>query len=302
MKKEQVFSPENKRSRHCLLHGSMNKFLPEMKEAYKIFNNNGIIVEPDLSRETSSNDDNFMKFKGQENLNNYFIEGEFLQKLNKSDLDFCYFVNPNGYMGKGATFELDRATVLKIPIFFLEQPDLDFYPVPKNSVWDPKDLANYINKYKKLPDQSESKEWQNLTPPRSVVAVGAILEWKPRRGNESQIFLVQTHKWGNRFSIIGEQMERNETIQETLIRGVREETGLKIDSFSQLNTFNQINNSGYYLTDFPNMIFIDYVANVSSRKVFLNNESQYGIWMPIKDALRDLCIEPNARFSLEMVS
>jgi ADP-ribose pyrophosphatase YjhB (NUDIX family) len=300
MKKEQVFSPEINRSKHCLLHGSINRSFSEMVEAYQTFKQNGITVELDLSREISSKNDNFAKFKGEEDLDNYSIEGKFLQNLNKNDLNFCYFVNPKGYMGKGVTFELGCAIFSNIPVFFLEKPDLDFYKAPQNSIWHPKDLTNYINKNKKLPDQSiESKEWQDLIIPRSVVAIGAILEWQSKRSPESQVFLVQTHKWGNRFSIVGEQVERRETVQETLIRGVREETALKIDSYIQLNTFDQIDNSGYHLLNFPKMIFIDHIVSVKSQRVTLNDEAQYGVWMPVNQALRDLNIEPNARFILE---
>lgn len=301
MKKEQVFSPEIELHPHCLIHGSINKFCPEIKNTTQIFQQNGINVIVDLSQEIGSINESFVKFKGQENLENSLIEGRFLQNLNDDNLGFCYFVNPGGYLGKGSTYELAHATSLNIPVFFLEKPDLDFYSAPKNSVWKPIDLVRYIKTFKKLPDQSfDSKEWRELCIPRSVVAAGAIIEWQPKQGKETQILLVQTHKWGNRFSIVGEKMERGESIEETLIRGVYEETRLKISSSKQLTTFDQINNSGYHLLYFPRMIFVDHVVGVSSRRVTLNDEAQYSTWISAREALQLLDLEPNAHQTLEI--
>lgn len=300
MKKEQVFSPEKENKFNCLIHGSINKFRPEIANTTQIFQQNGINVMVDLSQEIGSINESFVKFKAQEKLDNSVIEGKFLQNLNDSNLGFCYFVNPSGYIGKGSVYELAHATSLNIPIFFLEKPDLDFYSAPKNSIWKPMDLVRYIKTFKKLPDQSfDSKEWCELCLPRSVVAVGAIIEWQPKQGKETQILLVQTHKWGNRFSIVGEKKLRSEDISDTLIRGVHEETGLRFCDFEPLCTFSQIKNSGYHqpLTD---MLFVDSIVKSSNRRVSLNDEAQYSIWMPVHEALNVLDLEPNARHTLEI--
>lgn len=299
MKKEQVFSPEKENQFHCLIHGSINKFRSEIANTTQIFQQNGIRVMVDLTQEIGSINGGFAKFKGQENLDNSLIEGKFLQNLNNDTLGFCYFINPGGYIGKGSAYELAHATSLNIPTFFLEKPDLDFYSAPQNSVWKPMDLVRYIKAFKKLPDQSfDSKEWSELCIPRSVVAAGAIIEWQPKRGEDTQILLVQTHKWGNRFSIVGEKIERNETINDALIRGVYEETGLEVRGLEPLCTFSQLKNSGYH-QPLIDMIFVDSIVRSSSRRVKLNNEAQYSVWIPVGQALNTLDIEPNARKSLE---
>jgi len=302
MKKEQVFSPEKENKFHCLVHGSINKFRSEITSVTQIFQQNGIRVMVDLSQEIGSINGSFAKFKGQEKLENNIIEGKFLQNLNNENLSFCYFVNPRGYIGQGSVYELAHATSLNIPIFFLEKPDLDFYSCPQNSIWKPMDLVKYIKTFKKLPDQSfDLEEWRDLCVPRSVIAAGAIIEWQPKQGKEAQILLVQTYKWGDRFSIIREKKLRNEDIKKTMIRGVYEETRLKVRGFKPLCTFSQLKSSGYHqpLTD---MLFVDYIAQSDSRRVCLNDEAQFSVWMPINQALHDLNIEPNARFSLEKYS
>ena len=299
MGKEQVFSPEKENQFHCLIHGSINKFRSEIANTTQIFQQNGIRVIVDLTQEIGSINGGFAKFKGQENLDNSLIEGKFLQNLNNDTLSFCYFVNPDGYIGKGSAYELAHATSLNIPTFFLEKPDLDFYSAPQNSVWKPMDLVRYIKTFKKLPDQSfDSKEWCELCIPRSVVAVGAIIEWQPKQGKETQILLVQTHKWGNRFSVVGEKIERNETLDDALIRGVYEETGLRVHGLEPLCTFSQLKNSGYH-QPLNNMHFIDSIVQSSSRRICLNDEAEYKIWIPAKQALETLDVEPNAQKSIK---
>lgn len=301
MKKEQVFSPEILSSPHCLLHGSMRKHLQQMQEAYDVFKKFGIEATPDLSRKVVSGQDSFVLFDGENGLAPSTIEGKYLQNIYRNNpINFSYFVNPDGYMGQSASLELG-ITTSNIPIYFLEKPQLNSYYVPENSIWSPQDLAIFIKKHKKLPQQSiKSEEWQGLNTHKSVVAVGAVIEYKPKQGNETQILLVQTHKWGNRFSIVGEKMERDESIEDTLIRGVYEETGLKKNSSKELKTFNQINNSGYHLLYFPRMLFVDHVVTVSSRRVTLNDEAQYSTWMPAREALDVLPLEPNARHILKI--
>ena len=211
MKKEQVFSPEILSSPHCLLHGSMRKHLQQMYKAYEVFRRFGIEVTPDLSRNVISGQDDFVLFDGEKGLVPSLVEGRYLQNIYRNNpINFSYFVNPDGYMGQSASFELG-ITTSNTPIFFLEKPQFDSYYLPENSIWSPYNLASYIKKHNKLPQQSiKPEEWQDLNTHKSVVAVGAVIEWQPKQGNEKQVLLVQTHKWGNRFSIVGEKMERGE--------------------------------------------------------------------------------------------
>lgn len=299
MRKEQVFSPEKERHFSCLIHGSISKFRSEIIRATQIFQQNGIQVVIDLTQEVDSVSDGFIKFKGQKNLDNNIIEGNFLNKLHDSNLSFSYFVNPSGYMGKASSVELDHATNLGVPVFFLEKPDLDFYTAPKNSIWSPEDLTNYIKVYKKIPDQSyDTKVWQELSNPKLVVAAGAIIVWKPKQGNEPQVLLVDDPRWGC-YTIIGKRQQRGENdIKKTLIRGVKEETGLKVGDFNLLCAFNQLNNTD--IQPRRDMFFCDYIVPTDTRRVSLSGDYRsHADWVSPEEAIRSGKVEPNGLEALK---
>lgn len=116
-----------------------------------------------------------------------------------------------------------------------------------------------------------------------------------------EILLVKTHKWGGRYSIVGGRVRRNERLNDALAREVKEETGLKGYVGENICTFDQIKNSGYYLSGIQH-IFVDKVVKVNSKKVRLNEEAQEYLWLPAEAALRELDIEPNARHTLDLYS
>ncbi|MEK7649994.1 MAG: NUDIX domain-containing protein [Patescibacteria group bacterium] len=141
--------------------------------------------------------------------------------------------------------------------------------------------------------------WEDLMVPGSVVAVGGIIEYTNTRKREKEILLVKTHKWGGRFSVVGGKVRRNERIEDALRREIREETGLKSSVGEHICTFDQIRNSGYYQSGTQH-VFVDKVVRVSSKRVQLNEEAQGYIWIPVKNALKELPIEPNAKHTLEL--
>lgn len=98
---------------------------------------------------------------------------------------------------------------------------------------------------------------------------------------------------------MGGKVKRNERLDNALVREVQEETGLLSKVGRQLCTFDQIKNSGYYISGVQH-IYVDNVVHVNSKQVRLNDEAQDYIWMPARTALRDLPIEPNARHTLEL--
>ncbi len=220
---------------------------------------------------------------------------------------FSYFINPEGYLGKSASYELGIAQISNTKCFFLEHvADHPAY-LHRNSVWSPELLVEYILEHKELPSpKSQRKEkvihklWEDLMVPGSIVAVGGIIEYNGVGAKkEKEVLLVKTHKWGGQYSIIGGKIRRNERLQDALVREIKEESGLRAEVGEHICTFDQIKNSGYYQAGVQH-IFVDKIARVGSRRVHLNEEAQDYIWMPAKNALRDLSIEPNARHTLEL--
>jgi len=290
----------------CVLHGSFRKHFELIKEAHRIFTDAGIeVLAPKLSDITSFESD-FAFLEGEKGQDPRMIELLYLHHLKRlGEGGFSYFVNPEGYVGKTASYELGIAQTTNISCFFLNQPDDHPAYIHRNAIWTPENLASFISKQHQLPElkvKRNEKEihrlWEDLIVPGSVVATGGIIEYDAgRKGKE--ILLVKTHKWGDRYSIVGGKVRRNERLDSALLREVKEETGLYAKVGKHLCTFDQIKNSGYYRSGIQH-IFVDNVVHVNSKRVQLNDEAQDYVWLPAEVALKELPIEPNARHTLEL--
>lgn len=271
-----------------------------------MFQSAGIeVMAPNMS-EIVKEEDGFLFFRGEERQDPRLIELLYLQNLRQlGDNGFSYFVNPGGYIGRSASYELGVAQATNVPCFFSAKPvDHPVY-IGSNSVWSPESLAEFVVRYGKLPAFSSNvpskldRLWWQMMIPGSVVTAGAIIEYSDPRRTEKEVLMVRTHKWKNRFSIVGGKVKRRERLHEALAREVKEETGLNGLVGKHLCTFDQIKNSGYYETATQHL-FVDNVVRVDSKKVILNEEAQEYLWLPAKLALRELPIEPNARHTLEL--
>ena len=292
----------------CVLHGSFRKHLSEIVRAKRIFEAAGIEVLAPREEEVVAEQDGFVKFAGEEQADPRLVELLYLHHLKRlGDGGFSYFVNPEGYIGKSASYELGIAQIANVPCFF--QAPLADHPayVHGGAVLRPEDLAEHVRTRGRLPEPSVRpdetaihKLWEDLMVPGSVVATGGIIEYdNGRSAAEREILLVQTHKWGNRWSVVGGKVRRHERLLDALAREVREETGLAVRPGAHLATFDQIRNSGYYQSGIQH-IFVDYVVRADSKRVTLNDEAQAHLWIPAKEALASLDIEPNARHIVEL--
>ncbi len=298
----------NPKKFRCVLHGSFRKHFAEIQKIYRLFTENGIeVLAPEISGVTGQKD-GFTFLDTDKESDPRLIELLYLHNLKNLGPDgFSYFVNPSGYIGASASYELGIAQTTNTKCFFLEKISDHPAYLHTNSVISPEQLVKYIRGNKALPEpkikRNESrihKLWQDLMVPGSVVAAGGMIEYQDLKGRK-EILLVKTHKWGGRYSIIGGKVRRNERIEDALAREVAEETGLKGYVGEHICTFDQIKDSGYYLPGIQH-IFVDKVIRVNSKKVRLNEEAQEYIWLPADVALRELNIEPNARQTVELYS
>lgn len=293
----------------CVLHGSFRKHFEEIKKVHQLFTENGIEVLAPAMSEIKAMEGGFAILASDTEKDQRMIELLYLHNLKRlGENGFSYFVNPEGYIGKSASYELGIAQISNIKCFFSEK--LNDHPayLHQNAVWKPEQIVEFIHENGRLPEpqikrneEAIHKLWEELMVPGSVVAVGGIIEYEPTTGHEKEVLLVKTHKWGNRYSIVGGKVRRNERLEDALIREVKEETGLAAGIGDHICTFDQIKNSGYYLSGIQH-IFVDKVVRVGSKNVCLNDEAQEYIWLPAEIALRDLPIEPNARHTLELYS
>ncbi len=270
----------------------------------------GIEVLAPSSSELVAETNGFGLFMGEEGKDPRLVELLYLQKLKQlGKHGFSYFVNPGGYIGKSASYELGIAQLTNVRCFFSNKPTDHPVYIHNNSVVSPSALTSFIELNNSLPlprvkrnEKYINRLWENLMVPGSIVAAGAIIEHQPRNSRmEKEILLVKTHKWNNRYSIVGGKVKRNEQLKETLLREVKEETRLNGEVGKHLCTFDQIKNSGYYQVGIQH-IFVDSVVKVKSKKVTLNEEAQEYIWALPNEALAHLDIEPNARETVEIYS
>jgi ADP-ribose pyrophosphatase YjhB (NUDIX family) len=291
----------------CVIHGSFSKHFNEIRRTAEIFSQAGIEVLAPKQSELVESSDGFPLFQDEIGQDSRLIELLYLHKLKQLGINgFSYFVNPGGYIGKSASYELGIAQTTNTRCFFSHKlADHPAY-IHARSIWSVENLAQYIQDYNSLPNPeirpNEKKIhmlWEDLMVPGSVVATGAIIEHQPKRGKNKEILLVKTHKWGNRFSIVGGKVRRNEKLNTALLREVNEETKLNGEAGEHICTFDQIKNSGYYQSSVQH-IFVDNVVKVRSKKVTLNEEAQDYIWALPGEALLHLDIEPNARKTLEI--
>jgi ADP-ribose pyrophosphatase YjhB (NUDIX family) len=285
----------------AVLHGSFRKSFEAICKARALFTAAGIEVLAPEAAEIAAVKDGFALFAGQEHQDPRLIEIHYLHHLKRLGREgFSYFICPDGEIGRSASYELGIAQATNVPCFFSEKPKDHPVYFHANSIWSPENLAAAVMEHGCLPAPKIKKDekaihalWQELVVPGSVVATGAIIA----RGEET--LLVKTHKWGGRWSMVGGKVRRNERLADALLREVKEETGLAGQVGAHLCTFDQIKDSGYYLAG-TNHVFVDHVVEVEQRRVRLNDEAQDWAWLPPREALAALDIEPNARHTLEL--
>jgi ADP-ribose pyrophosphatase YjhB (NUDIX family) len=289
----------------CVLHGSFGKHFSEIQSVARLFTAAGIEVLAPKQSELVAGTDGFALFEDEQGQDPRLVELQYLHSLQQLGPDgFSYFVNPEGYIGKSTSYELGIAQLTNVRCFFMHTPvDHPAY-IASNAVWSPEDLAAYVAEYHRLPPERVlanekliHRLWTDLMVPGSVIATGAMIERRVKDTNE--ILLVKTHKWGNRYSIVGGKVRRNERLHDTLLREVYEETGLGGTVGRHIATFDQIKNSGYYQRGVQH-VFVDNIVTVDRKKVVLNDEAQSYIWLPAQEALQSLDIEPNARTTVEL--
>lgn len=299
---------KNKKIFRYVLHGSLQKHYKEIKKVRELFTRAGIEVLAPADSEIAAIKGGFAILESDKQKDQRMTELLYLRNLKHlGENGFSYFINPDGYIGRSVSYELGIAQISNAPCFFMEKPcDHPAY-FHKNSIWKAEDLAEFITKNGKLPDPKIKRNekvihklWLNLIMPGSVVAVGGIIEYDGNpRLREKEILLVKTHKWGNKYSIVGDRIKRGERLDGALVRSIREETGLKAVVKKDICAFDQIKNSGYYDCGIHH-IFIDKIVGVSSKRICLNGEAEDYLWFPAGQALRELSIEPNARHTLEL--
>ena len=109
------------------------------------------------------------------------------------------------------------------------------------------------------------------------------------QNNHNELFLVKRafdNDEAGLWSLPGGTKEKNETINNTLIREIKEELGLNIKKYVYFKTFKTVNNN--------KTVIAQYFTGVIDQPVFLNkNELSEYQWFPLKNIPNNLAYNQN---------
>ena len=113
---------------------------------------------------------------------------------------------------------------------------------------------------------------------------------------KGEVFLMKTHKWKGKYVIPGGHIELGETIEESLIREVKEETNLDVFDIQFICFQEFIYDDSFWKK--KHFIFFEYSCKTKSTDVKLNSEAQSFVWVTLKEAL-NMPTEPFTRALIE---
>jgi nucleoside triphosphatase len=100
-----------------------------------------------------------------------------------------------------------------------------------------------------------------------------------------EVLIVQSEKWGNKYTVPGGHIELGERAEDAIVREVKEETGLDCVVEELLIVQQAIYPKGFYKHE--HYIFMDYVCKTKSSEVKLDGrELQSFIWVRPEEALK----------------
>jgi molecular chaperone GrpE (heat shock protein) len=95
---------------------------------------------------------------------------------------------------------------------------------------------------------------------------------------DGKLLMVKMPAWDNKFNCVGGKVEMGEKIEETVIREVKEETNLDVDSLEFIGITEGLN-LGKNTSGYKHLIFVDYKVNISNPdEIELNEEGEDYEW------------------------
>jgi nucleoside triphosphatase len=113
----------------------------------------------------------------------------------------------------------------------------------------------------------------------AVPATGALI-----LNEENEIFLMKSPKWENKWIVPGGKVEKGDTLEETVRKEVREETGLELDEINLLDVKSEGNPDDFSRD--THFIFINYICELGGGEVELDDrEGTEHIWIAPEEAV-----------------
>lgn len=116
--------------------------------------------------------------------------------------------------------------------------------------------------------------------------------------DKNQLFLMKSHKWNGRYIPPGGHVEVGETLEEALIREVKEETNMDITDIKLIKYFEFINKDQFHTK--RHFIFFNFSARATTTDVRLNDEAEEYVWVDL-DTAPTLPLVDEARKAIEIL-
>ena len=113
---------------------------------------------------------------------------------------------------------------------------------------------------------------------------------------EGNLFLMRSHKWHNMYTVPGGHIELGETMEQALVREVKEETNLDIFDIKLITHQEFIYDHEFWKK--RHFIFFDFAARTKSTNVILNDEAQDFIWVSLDEVFK-LNLDKYTRTAIE---
>jgi nucleoside triphosphatase len=114
--------------------------------------------------------------------------------------------------------------------------------------------------------------------------------------SNGELLLLQSHKWPGRSVVPGGHVELGETLEQTVLREAKEETGLDVYDQEFICFQECIYDPAFWKP--RHFIFFDYAAKTDSLDVQLNDEAEGYRWVKLDETL-DLPPDSYTRYAIE---
>ncbi len=133
-----------------------------------------------------------------------------------------------------------------------------------------------------------------MTEEYAVPATGALI-----LNEDDEIFLMKSPKWENQWLVPGGKVEKGDSMQETVRKEVKEETGLEVEDVELLNVKDGGNPDDFSRN--THFIFLNFTCRAENQEVELDQrEAVDHTWIDPEEALKsDLDINDSSEEFIE---